>query len=463
MKTPSVVRNEEEKNKRVGNTANAAKLALLALLMTAAATLTGCTAMTTGSPKPAGAGSGNNTGGTVEGILASTPSGLNFGSQSIGSPAIQTATITNTGIAPVTVSQIAVSGKGFGLQAPGSSTFTIPAGQTVSVQVQFVPQSAAASSGTLSIVSNASNSPLVLTLSGTGQAAPSASLSATPAIATFSNVPVGTGNSQTITLSNTGNASLTILRESVSGTGFGIQGLSLPLTVAAGNSVSFNATFTPVASGNVSGVISLTSDAGNSPLSIALAGNGAAATRLLGASTQNVTFGNIAIGNSQSAAITLTNSGNSDVTISGVKVTGTGFAVTGATPGTTVAPGQATVLNVTFDPRSAGRASGAVAVMSNASNSPTISVAGTGTQPSPHWVALAWDPSSSDVVGYFVYRGLASGGPYTKLNASPEAPTAFSDLNVQPGQTYVYVVTAVDSNSVESPLSNEVIAAVPLT
>ena len=80
---------------------------------------------------------------------------------------------------------------------------------------------------------------------------------------------------------------------------------------------------------------------------------------------------------------------------------------------------------------------------------------------SSHAVQLSWNPSTSDVIGYDVYRGTLPGGPYTKLNSSPVVTTIYIDGTVRPGETYFYVVSAVDSNNVESAPSNEIIATIP--
>lgn len=80
---------------------------------------------------------------------------------------------------------------------------------------------------------------------------------------------------------------------------------------------------------------------------------------------------------------------------------------------------------------------------------------------SSHAVNLSWNPSTSVVVGYNVYRGTQSGGPYTKLNPSPVAATTYTDSTVQSGQTYFYAVKAVNPNKVESVFSQEVSATIP--
>ena len=81
----------------------------------------------------------------------------------------------------------------------------------------------------------------------------------------------------------------------------------------------------------------------------------------------------------------------------------------------------------------------------------------------PHSVSLSWAASTSaSVAGYNVYRATTSGGPYTKLNSLPVSITTFTDYAVQPGQTYYYVTTSVNSIGNESPYSNEAQAVVSL-
>ena len=74
-------------------------------------------------------------------------------------------------------------------------------------------------------------------------------------------------------------------------------------------------------------------------------------------------------------------------------------------------------------------------------------------------VVLSWNPSTSSVVGYNVYRATSSGAYTTKL-ATVSTP-GFTDPTVSSGTTYYYVTTAVDGSGNESAFSNEVSAAIP--
>jgi len=84
------------------------------------------------------------------------------------------------------------------------------------------------------------------------------------------------------------------------------------------------------------------------------------------------------------------------------------------------------------------------------------------TPPVQYSVTLTWNYNTTPtVVGYNVYRASQQNGPYTIINTALIASAAYDDLNVQSGQTYYYVATAVDNNGVESTYSNEAVAVVP--
>jgi Abnormal spindle-like microcephaly-assoc'd, ASPM-SPD-2-Hydin len=231
------------------------------------------------------------------------------------------------------------------------------------------------------------------------------------------------------------------------------------MSIAPGQNTTFNVVFAPSSAGNVTGSVSLTSNAPNSPLMIATNGNATATTALLSASTSSLDFGSVLLGSANSQGVTLTNAGNANVTISNVVVSGAGFTASGVVANTLLTPGQTAALNVTFAPSATGSAVGAITIGSSA-GALTITLAGSGGQLSPHTVALNWDASTSDVIGYYVYRELAD-GTYAKINSAPVVLTQYTDTQIQSGQTYTYVVTAVDVNTVESDYSDPVLATIP--
>ena len=181
----------------------------------------------------------------------------------------------------------------------------------------------------------------------------------------------------------------------------------------------------------------------------------------LAVSPTTLNFGNVTVGNSSSLTGTLSAS-NADVTISSAAWSGSGYSVSGVTFPMSVTAGQNAQYTVTFTPAAAGSSPGSISFVSNASNtSLKQTFSGAGTQTTQHTVSLSWNPSTSTVAGYNLYRGSQSGGPYSRLNSSLLPGTSYDDAGVQSGGTYYYVSTAVDASSNESVFSNEATAAIP--
>jgi hypothetical protein len=186
-----------------------------------------------------------------------------------------------------------------------------------------------------------------------------------------------------------------------------------------------------------------------------------AATALLNSNPTSLAFGSVNVSTDNTESVTLTNGGNSSVTISNVAVAGAGFGASGASSGLILSIDQSATLTATFDPAASGSATGSITVTSNATNSPTvIALSGTGVAQA-YSVDLNWSASTSSVTGYNIYSGTASGGPYTKLTSSPVPSTDYTDGSVQQGKTYYYVVTSVNSDNVESAYSTQVSAVIP--
>lgn len=188
-----------------------------------------------------------------------------------------------------------------------------------------------------------------------------------------------------------------------------------------------------------------------------------AASSILNVSSTSLAFGNVNVSTPSTQTVTLTNMGGSLLTISSVVVAGAGFNASGAILGLLLSIGQTANLTATFDPAEAGNATGSITVASNAANSPlVITLSGTGVAPeASHSVSLSWAASTSSVGGYNVCSSRVSGGPYAKLTPFELAATSYTDSSVQQGQTYYYVVTAVNSQNQESGYSAQVSATIP--
>jgi hypothetical protein len=393
--------------------------------------------------------------GVTSGSLTATASSLSFGSVQVGNSQTLSETLTNTGVSNVTITAAttAVSYSISGMSLPA----TLAAGQTTSFNVTFTPTTAGSAGGNLSITSNASNPSLSIPLSGIG--ATPGSLSATASSLSFGSVQVG--NSQTLseTLSNSGGSSLTVTQANVTGTGFSVTGLTLPLTLIPGQSFTFGVVFTPTSAGSASGNIAAVSNASNPNLAISMSGSGAVAGQLT-VSPGTLSFGSVVVGQSKSMTATL-NATGSTVIVSSAATGTSEFALSGQSFPFGIAAGSSATITVTFTPQATGAASDSVSLVSNAARSPVEALTGNGTAPPQHSVDLTWNASTSNVTGYNIYRGGTSGGPYSQINSTLDSAASYIDNTVVAGNTYFYVTTAVDGNGVESVNSNQVQAVIP--
>ena len=151
-------------------------------------------------------------------------------------------------------------------------------------------------------------------------------LTASPSSLSFGNVQTGTSQSLNDTITNTGQSSLTISQITVTGTGYGITGISTPLTLEVGQSVSLTVHFAPASEGAVSGNIAFATS--NGTANIPLSGTGVLAGGLT-ASPTSINFGSVVIGSAASQTVTLKNNGGADVTVTAATVSGAGFSDSG--------------------------------------------------------------------------------------------------------------------------------------
>jgi len=428
------------------------------------------------APRTAGTVNGNlaiaNTGSTptvnvaitagsqTAGVITPSPSSLNFGSVQVGSNQALPQTLTNTGGSTATVTQVNPTGTGFsvsGLSLP----LILAAGQSQSFNVIFAPASTGSSTGNLAIISDASNSPVNVALSGTGLAA--GALTPNPSSLSFGNVQVGNNQQLSETITNTGGVNVSISQATITGTGFSMTAWA-PLVLTPGQHYTFPVTFTPPSPANDSGNVSIISNASNPNLSVPLSGTGTPVPQgQLAVTPTTLNFGNVAVGTNAQLQGTLTASVAS-VTVTSDTLNGSAFALSGLSSYPIVIPaGQHVQFTVTFTPPGTGVASGSLSFFSNASNSPTVeSLTGTGTPPPQHSVNLSWTASTSpSIIGYNIYRGVKSGGPYSKINSVLNASTLYTDTTVADGLTYYYVTTAVNSSNTESAYSNQTTAVIP--
>jgi len=362
---------------------------------------------------------------------------------------------TTAAAAPVITSATTASGivgTAFSYQITATSSPTgyrygaagLPSGLTVNSNsglISGTPTVAGTSTVTLSATSGYRTARATLTLTITGAAAPRIT-SATTASGT-----VGRAFTYQIAATN-------------APTSYGATGLPAGLTVNSGTGL-ISGTFTTAGTSTVTLSATNRSGTGHATLTLTTVSTSGAGTSI---SPSSLAFGNDPVDTSSASQVaTLTNSGTAALAITSIAFTGANAADFSEvnTCGASLAAGAHCTIAISFDASATGSRAASLTVSDSTSGSPqTVSLSGTGT----HDVILTWTANtSSGIEGYNVFRGTTSGGESkTPLNSSPISGTTYTDVNVQPGQKYYYVVTAVSSNgTTQSADSSEASATVP--
>jgi 6-phosphogluconolactonase (cycloisomerase 2 family) len=203
------------------------------------------------------------------------------------------------------------------------------------------------------------------------------SVSLTPTSLTFSSQVLNTTSaSKTVTLKNSGKATLNITSMTTSG---GFAATTCPSTIAVGGSCQFTVTFTPDELGTISGAVTLVDNAATGTQVLGLTGSGIAPVTFSAAS---LTFPATPIGTTSAAkTVTLTNHFNTSLTMGAVSTSGDYNVSSNGCTGSVAAGGTCTI-SVTFSPSTKGMIPGALTIGDSASLQPQVvglSGSGTGT------------------------------------------------------------------------------------
>lgn len=334
-----------------------------------------------------------------------TGGSINFGSVQVGSGVNRTITIRNTGTAALTLTPPTAEDMpaGYSIVTNLGST-SLAAGASTTMTVRFTPIVAGTTTGSLTLLSNdADEGSFVINFTGSATPAPAPEIgvfNGTLAVASggtisWGNVQVTKYLNKTITIKNTGNAALTIVRPTAADMppGFSIVTNFASTSIAAGGTGSITIRYTPTAVGPTTGTLTLASnDSDEGSYVLNLTGTGTPGPQpeinVLNGTVNVLTGGNIDFGSVQlskyaNKTITINNTGTAALTI--VRPTAAdlpaGFSIVTNFASTSIAAGLTGSITLRYTPTAVGPTTGSLTLVSNDSDegSFVINLSGTAT------------------------------------------------------------------------------------
>ncbi|MCI0722902.1 MAG: choice-of-anchor D domain-containing protein [Acidobacteria bacterium] len=303
---------------------------------------------------------------------------LTFADEGVGSTSpAQLLRLSNTGSAALDIGSISPSGDFNATHTCGTG---IAGGASCEITVTFTPTAEGARMGTLTITDSASGSPHAVALNGTGLAGLAAMFS--PSSIDFGNQTVDVASAgQTVTLTNTGTATLTIRGVSVVGTNPADFTFSNNCfgELAVSTSCTLSVSFQPTDVGPRSASVQVLDNSAESPRLVPLAGTGVPGPNVALAPASLSFSGQLVGTTSAEQSITLTADGEGTLVISSIGTTTAEFNVAHDCGGSLAGSASCT-LRVTFRPTATGTRTATLVIADNAADSPQmVALSGLGT------------------------------------------------------------------------------------
>jgi Abnormal spindle-like microcephaly-assoc'd, ASPM-SPD-2-Hydin len=382
----------------------------------------------------------------IAAYLGNSPASLSFASTNVGATsATQSVTVAASLKSGKSITNLVISTTGDFRRSGGTCGTTVNTGTTCTVLVAFAPTAGGTRTGTLKIAHSQLPTPATIQLSGTGAATAAPAAAVSPTALAFASTPVGvTSAAKSTTLTNTGNAKLTLGTISSSSTQFIVSGGTCVAgsSLAAGAACTVAMKFKPTSTGARSGTLNIAHDAKGSLSKVSLSGTATAAAPLASFSPASLAFANQVVNTaSATKTIKLTNTGSASLKLGTITIKPSHFKISGGTcvANASVAAGATCTVTVKFKPTTTGTKSGTLTVLHNATGSPTtVALSGKGvagvadiTEPlaagsapsSSRSQALAFDASAGPVLA-LDQSTLAFGAPEQTLTLSNRGSTA---------------------------------------
>lgn len=325
-----------------------------------------------------------------------SPTNLTFADVMVGSTGnSQTVTINNTGSTPLVISGIAPSDQ-VDFVVASSCIGTLAPHTTCNLLVSLKPQAVGPINGTITIKDNANPTTQIITLSGNGLSNVPTVIVA-PLNLSFADVLVGsTGNSQTVTINNTGATPLVIANIVPSDLANFVVVKSCPATLAAYTTCTLTVALKPQATGPITGTLTVYDNASPATQVITLSGNGLSNTPTILVSPTNLTFADVTVGNTgNTQTATINNTGSTPLLVSSIELSDkVDFVLAGSCTGI-IAPHTTCNVTVALKPQATGSIAGTLTVTDNANPSTqVITLSGTASAAPVPSLSIAVNPSA---------------------------------------------------------------------
>jgi hypothetical protein len=312
------------------------------------------------------------------GPVTLTPSPLSYGSHSVGTTSVgQQLTLKNGETGFLSISSVALGGANPGdFKQSNNCGAGIAQGATCTISVVFAPTAIGSRSATLSVTDSATNTPQMVTMSGTA----TAPVTLSAATLNFGTVFVKTSKTAAaITLTNHMSVALIGVTVGITGATSFTQTNTCGTSVPARGTCTITVTFSPTVPGKQTGTVNITDSAVNSPQTIALTGTGKLPVVV---TPLTLSFGTVTVGTTSAAkTVTVTNNLSTALSIGTINFTGAnpGDFAQSNTCGTSLASLAKCTISVTFTPKATGTRAAALNINDSANTSPQkVNVSGTG-------------------------------------------------------------------------------------
>ncbi len=370
----------------------------------------------------------------------------------VGNNVTRTAIVSNAGGAPLSLSNLVISGAAaseYSLAASNvcSATTVLTPGNSCLLAVRFAPSRLGTLDASLAISHSAAGSPATVSLRGTGTSTPQGRIEFSSFSLAFPDTQVGASAALSVNAVNQGDAALTLGAISISGasaSAFERSGTCQAGTLLAiGQDCSLTITFRPAAAGLQSATLLVNSDASNGAGSIALSGSGTTAAAPLLSLPTTLAFGSQTLGGLyQDRSVLLKNSGTALLLLNSIAVEGAGFVITEASNcPASLEPGAGCEVTIRFTPAAADTDySGKLNVVSNSTGSPqNTALTGRGTSSAMPALSFA-TPTPELSFGSVSAGSLSTTQTLTLLNQGPGG-VVFTLLNAVGTDNAAFSVT----------------------